>query len=109
MKRLSDIKQDNERIIKFATTQDCYNSYELLYDADLISDISRADIGDIIEYTLHRMKEEEFTDIEIKYNSNMYIPTDDEWLDLEEFEEFIHVDLGYILGGLILCAKEINE
>jgi hypothetical protein len=47
------------------------------------------------------MKEEGFTDEEINYNSNMYVPSDEEWEDLNEYEEFSHVDLGYILGGLI--------
>ena len=42
-----------------------------------------------------------FTDEEIRSNSGMYIPTSDELLELEEFDEFTNIDLDYILGGLI--------
>lgn len=100
MKTLKEIKTENEAIVEFGSTQD-YNTYQLLYDTDLVADLERADIGAIIEYTLHRMLESGFSDEEINYNSNMYIPSDEELEELEEYEEFSHVDLGYILGGLI--------
>ena len=38
----------------------------------------------------------------------MYIPNNE---DLEEYqdEEYINVDLGYIIGGLILYIEEVEE
>ena len=101
MKTLRDIKMNNEAIVTFGCTQDYYNGYQLLCDTDLVPNLDNADISGIIEYTLHRMLESGFSAEDINYNSNMYIPSDEEMQDLEEFEEFTHVDLGYILGGLI--------
>lgn len=108
MKTLHEIKMENEAIITFATTQS-YNSYQLLCDTDLVTDLEKADINEIIEYTLHRMVESGFSADDINYNSNMYIPSDKEWEDLEEYEEFSHVDLGYILGGLITHIEFESE
>lgn len=31
------------------------------------------------------------------------VPTDEEMIELEEFEEFIPLDLGYVLPGLLTC------
>jgi hypothetical protein len=64
-------------------------------------DIHSDDCSEIFEYTLHRMIEEGFTPEEIFSNSGMYIPTPEELQELEEFEEYTNVDLGYVLGGLI--------
>ena len=108
MKTLKDIKMENEAIVKFATTQS-YSSYELLCDADLVTDLDKSDISGIIEYTLHRMIESGFSDEDINYNSNIYIPSDEEWEDLNEYEEFTHVDLGYILGGFITFMEFENN
>jgi hypothetical protein len=108
MRTLKEIKTENEKIATFTTTES-YNNYSALYDADLVSDLEYADFGAILEYTLHRMKEEGFTDDDINYNSNMYIPSDEEWADLEEYEEYHHVDLGYIIGGLIMTINDEEE
>ena len=93
MKTLQKIKKENEKFAIF-TTSESYNSYSALYDADLVSNLEYADFGAILEYTLHRMKEEGFTDDDINYNSNMYIPSDEELEDLEEYEEYHDIDLG---------------
>ena len=101
MKTLKEIKMENEAIVNFATTQS-YSSYELLCDTDLVTVLDKADISSsIIEYTLHRMIESGFSTEDIRYNSNMYIPTDEEMQELEEFDEYVPIDLGYVLGGLI--------
>lgn len=99
---------DNESLVKFATTQS-YSTYHLLCDTDLVTDLERADISGIIEYTLHRMIESGFSAEDINRNSNMYIPSDEEMQELEEYEEFIYVDLGYILGGFITHIEFENE
>ena len=103
-KTLEDIKRENEAIITFTTTAD-YNSFELLYDTNLVEDIHKADLGNILEYTLHRMLEEEFTEEEIFSSSGMYISSKLSGLEEEE-EVFIDIDLGYILKGLITSIKE---
>ena len=108
MKTLQEIKKENEKIAIF-TTSESYNSYSALYNADLVSNLKYADYGEILEYTLHRMKEEGFTDDEINYNSNMYIPTEEEMEELEEYEEYSDVDLGYIVGGLIMIIRDEEE
>lgn len=109
MRTLREIKKDNEAIVTFGCTQNYYNGYHLLCNTDLVTDLDYADIGGIIEYTLHRMIESGFTADDINYNSNMYIPSDEEMKELEEYEEFTHVDLGYVLGGLITYIEFENE
>ena len=108
MKTLREIKMENEAIVTFGTTQD-YNTYELLCDTDMVTDLDKADLSDIIEYTLHRMVESGFSAEDMDYNSNMYIPSDGEWEDLNEYEEYSHVDLGYILGGFITHIEFENN
>ena len=105
MKTLQEIKKENEKIVTF-TTSESYSSYSALYDADLVFNLEHADFEAILEHTLHRMKEEDFSDYEIYYNSNMYIPTDEEMEELEEYNEFFYVDLSYILGGLVMTIRE---
>ena len=100
MKTLKSIKRENESILTISITGD-YCQYKLLMDDEIHSD----DCCEIFEYTLHRMIDGGFTDEEISYNSGMYIPTPEELQELEEFDEFTNIDLGYILGGLILNIK----
>ena len=104
-KSLKDIKRENEAIITFTTTV-YYNSFGLLYDTDLVEDIHKADLGDILEYTLSRLIEEEFTEDEVFFNSGMYIPSKEELEELEEYNEFTNIDLGYLIKGLIISIKE---
>ena len=109
MRTLSEIKMENEALVKLVVTQCPYNTYQLLCDTDLVTDLSKADISGIIEYTLHRMVESGFSPEDIEYNSNMYIPDAEELEELEEYDEFSHVDLGYILGGLIILVEFEEE
>lgn len=100
MKTLQDIKKQNEVIVTITITGD-YCNRKLIMDEDIHSD----DISQILEYTLHRMIDAGFSPEEIYFNSGMYIPTDEQLQELEEYNEFIHADLGYILGGLITSVK----
>lgn len=100
MKTLSNIKKEYENILTMTLTGD-YCQYKLLMDNDIHSD----DCSEIFEYTLHRMIEEGFTPEEIFSNSGMYIPTPEELQELEEYDEFTHIDLGYVLGGLIISIE----
>ena len=76
MKKLQEIKKKNEAIITITITGD-YCNYNLIMDEDIHSD----DIGEIMEYTLHRMIESGFSNEEIYSSSGMYIPTPEQ-LDL---------------------------
>lgn len=99
MKILNDILNPGEVVINFTTT---YNNwyFELLVDEEL--DLSKADISQIFEDNLAKMLDNGFSDSEIYANSGMYIPTAEELQELEEFNEFFHIDKGYIVNGLLL-------
>ncbi len=103
MKTLSNIKKEYESILTMTLTGD-YCQYKLLMDNDIHSD----DCSEIFEYTLHRMIEEGFSQEEIRHNSGMYIPTDEQFQELEEFQEYTDIDLGYILGGLITSINHLS-
>ena len=94
MKTLSNIKRENESILTMTLTGD-YCQYNLIMDDEIHS---LEDISQILEYTLYRMLDDNFSQEEIRYNSGMFIPTPEE---IHEFEEYTNVDLGYVLGGLI--------
>ena len=98
MKTLESIKTQHERIVSISVTGD-YCQYNLLMDNEIHS---LEDISQILEYTLRRMVDVNFSQEEVRYNSGMYIPTPEELQELEEYDEFTHIDLGYVLGGLIL-------
>ena len=94
---LENIKRENESILTMTLTGD-YCQYKLLMDNDIHSD----DISQILEYTLHRMVDAGFTESEIHFSSGMFIPIQEQIQDLKQYDEFIYVDLDYVLGGLIL-------
>lgn len=101
MKTLSNIKKEYESILTMTLTGD-YCQYKLLMDNEIHS---LEDISQILGYTLHRMLDANFSQEEIRYSSGMFIPTEEELQELEEFQEFTHIDLGYILGGLIASIE----
>lgn len=101
MNTLQFIKVDCESIVTISITGD-YCQYNLLMDDNTHS---LEDVSQILEYTLRRMVDANFTPEEIRSNSGFYIPTPEELQELEEFEEYTHIDLGYVLGGLILNIK----
>ena len=100
MKSLENIKKDCESIVTITLTGD-YCKYNLLMDNDIHGD----DYSEIMEYTLHRMLDANFSPEEIRSSSGMYIPTPEELQELEEFDEYIDIDLGYILKGLIVSIE----
>ena len=104
MKYLEDIQTEEEVVLNFSTT-DSYCEYNLLCDGHFDR---KMDISAIIEYTLHRMKENNFTDEEIYANSAMFIPTEEQLTDYSEFMEYIDIDLGYIIGGLLTDIYEVE-
>jgi len=99
MKKLQDIKNIGEVVVNFTTTGS-YCKYQLLVEEDI--DLEKTDISKIFESNLTAMLENGFTDEEIFTNTGMYIPAAEELQELEEFDEFFHVDKGYIVNGLLL-------
>ena len=99
MKKLQDILNIGEVIINFTTTTS-YCKYQLLVEQD--TDLSKADISQIFEENLTAMLENGFSNEEISTNTGMYIPGSEEIQELEEFNEFFHVDKNYIVNGLLL-------
>lgn len=101
MKTLSNIKRENETVLTMTLTGD-YCQYNLLMDNEIHN---LENISQILEYTLHRMIDANFPQDEIRSSSGMFIPTPEEIKELEEFDEFTHIDLGYVLGGLIISIE----
>jgi len=106
MKTLSDIKNTGEVVINFTTTSS-YCKFQLLVEEDV--ELEKVDISQIFEENLTAMLENGFTDSEIYANSGMYIPDSEELQELEEFNEFFHIDKGYIVNGLLLTIGNIEK
>ena len=105
MKKLQDIKS-KERIVKFTTTGS-YHEFQLLVEEDI--DLEKTDISQIFEENLTLMLDNGFSDEEIFTNTGMYIPTAEELQELEEFNEFFHVDKNYIVSGLLLTFGGVHR
>ena len=101
MNTLQFIKKDCESIVTISITGD-YCQHNLLMDNEIHS---LGDISQILEYTLRRMVDANFSQEEIRSSSGMFIPTPEQLQELEEYDEFTHIDLGYVLGGLIISIE----
>lgn len=99
MKKLQDIKSHEEKIISFTTTGS-YHEFHVLVEEDI--DLEKADISQIFEDNLAKMLDNGFSSEEIYANTGMYIPDSEELQELEEFNEFFHIDKNYIINGLLL-------
>ena len=71
----------------------------------LFRSVSQSRYGGALEDTLHRIiasgNEDELYSI-----MGAFIPTNEEMEELEEFDEYVSIDLGYVLGGLITVWEE---
>lgn len=105
MKILNDILNPNEVVINFTTTSSNWK-HQLLVEEEL--DLSKADISQIFESNLTLMLDNGFSEEEIFTNTGMYIPGSEELQELEEFNEFFHVDKGYIVSGLLLTFGGVH-
>lgn len=94
MELLKDLLQDGEVIATYGLTSS-YSSYNCIISED--SD----DIAGALEDTLRRIIESGNED-ELYYIMGAFIPSDEEMQELEEYEEYVSIDLGYVLGGLIM-------
>ena len=89
-KTLENIKRENEEVVKTAMCGSyCY--YKLLMDKNIHK---KDDIAEIMEYTLHRMINSNFTPEEILSNTLMFIPTNEQRRDIAHFT---NISNGYII------------
>lgn len=92
---LKKLLNDNEIIAKYHTTSDGFIARECIIKKD--SD----DISAALEDTLHRILENGGDKNDVWRIMGAKIPDDIEWKDLETFDEYINIDLGYVIFGLI--------
>lgn len=94
MFRLIDLLKDGETIAKFGLTGE-------YCQREAITEIGSDDITTALEMTLHRILDVGGTEKDVNRIMGAYIPTEEEVAELEEYNEFIWLDLGYVLPGLI--------
>ena len=90
---LKELLQDGEVIATYGLSGS-YSTYNCIISED--SD----DISGALEDTLHRIIESGNED-NLYYIMCAFVPSDEEMQELEEFDEYVSIDLGYVLGGLI--------
>jgi len=100
MDLLKELLQDGEVIATYGLTGS-YATYNCIISEE--SD----DISGALEDTLKRVIESGNED-ELYSIMGAFIPTIEEMDELEEFEEYVSIDLGYVLGGLITVWETNN-
>ena len=97
---LKELLQDGEIIATYSLSGS-YSSYNCIISED------SNDISGALEDTLHRIIESKNED-NLYYIMGAFIPSDEEMQELEEFDEYVSIDLGYVLGGLITVWNNNN-
>lgn len=100
MLRLEDLLADDEKVVRFHLHNECCTRNAIFRNGS-------TDISGALEMTLHRILEAGGTEKDVYRIMGAEIPTDEELKDLEEFDEFIWIDLGYVLPGLVDMWEEI--
>lgn len=95
---LSLFVEDDEEIISYATSHIPFLYY-------LIREKNSTDIAAALENTLHRILENGGNPDIVRYIMGAYVPTDEEWNDIEEY---IDIDLGYVLPGQMLYINHVE-
>lgn len=85
---LAELLGENEEVASFSVV----GSYRPYY---FIREIGSDDVGNALEDTLRRCLE---ADLDPYIVMGAYIPSEEEWKELEEYEEYTSLDLGYIVG-----------
>lgn len=98
---LKDLLEDGEIIAKYHLHNECFSR-------NCITEKGNTDISGALEMTLHRILKTDGTEDDVYRIMGARIPTEEELKDLEEFDEFSWIDLGYILPGLIDLFEEIE-
>ncbi len=101
MIELKDLLQDGEVV----TTYHLHNEY---WQRNAITEKGNTDISGALEDTLHRILEAGGTDEDVQRIMGAKIPTEEELKELEEYNEFLWIDFGYVLPGLIDIWEEVK-
>ena len=99
---LSKLKTENEVIATFTTTSS-YCEYHCIIAKDS-DDICRA-----LEYTLHQILGANGTPEDVQAIMGASVPTEEEMEELEVFNEYNSIDLGYVIPGLITSFTKQKE
>lgn len=94
MIELKDLLEEGEVIVEYHL----HNEY---WSRNCITEKGSTDISGALEMTLHRILEAGGTEKDVYRIMGAEIPTEEELKELEEFDEFNWIDLGYVLPGLI--------
>lgn len=101
MELLKSLLSNGEVIAEYGTTGNYYCTYNCIINKQ--SD----DIFAALEYTLHLLIDSDNID-KIRYIMGAYIPTDNEFKELQEYDEYMNIDLSYILNGLITFFNKLE-
>lgn len=99
MIELKKLLKEDESLVEFHL----HNEY---LSRNAIIEKGSDDISAALEMTLHRILELGGTEEDVKQIMGAEIPSEKERNVLDEFEEYIPIDLGYVLPGLIDMWKE---
>lgn len=99
MIELKNLLQEGEVIVEF-------HLHTEYYSRNCITQKGSTDISGALEMTLHRILEAGGTEEDVYRIMGAEIPMEEELKELEEHDEFIHLDLGYVLPALIDMWEE---
>ncbi len=85
-----------------------YHLHNEYFSRNCITEKGNTDISGALQMTLHRILEAGGNEKDVYRIMGAEIPTEDELAELEEFDEFIWIDLGYVLPGLIDLFEEME-
>lgn len=101
MIELKDLLEEDEVIVNYHL----HNEYVI---RNTITEKGSTDISGVLEMTLHRILEAGGTENDVQRIMGARIPTEEERKELEEFDEYTEIDLGYVLPGLIDIWEEVK-
>ena len=99
MIELKDLLEEGEVIVEYHL----HNEY---WSRNCITEKGSTDISSALEMTLHRILESGGTEEDVKRIMGAEVPSEEELKELEISNEFIWIDLGYGLPGLIDIWEE---
>lgn len=101
MIELKDLLEEDEAIVEFHMCHEYWTR-------NAITQKGSTDILGALEITLHRILEAGGSENDVQTIMGAKIPIEEERKELEEFDEYIEIDLGYVLPGLIDMWKEVK-
>ena len=101
MIELKDLLEEDECIVEFHMCHEYWTR-------NAITKKGSTDILGALEMTLHRILEAGGSENDVQTIMGAKIPIEEERKELEEFDEYIEIDLGYVLPGLIDMWKEVK-